>query len=183
MRRLRHWPLFVAGVVFWLCLAGAMLTAGASAPEDQSAGLMVVGTVLFVVWYLVAMGTMFSFVGLRSEGLVVRNPHRRLVVPWARVQAVSWSRGLEVEVEGLPGRLYCVAFQRSMVASVLGNPSARAAARKVEEYRDKHAEHRAGGGDGVVEGFPWRAHLVWIVVGWSLLTVVIPLFGRSVGPV
>lgn len=125
---IRNWPLLVAGAVFLLCMAGGMFIAGASTHGHPLTEQMLVGTVTFAISYAVAVATMLSFIGLHPDALVVRDPHRRWVIPWHRVQAVSGVLGLEVEVKGQPRRLKCAAFQRSLLASMFGSPGARRAA-------------------------------------------------------
>lgn len=142
---------------------------------------LLAGTVFFVIAYVVAVGTMFSFVGVRPDALVVRNPHQRWVIPWDRVEEVHGFNGLRVTVKGLAKPLYCVAFQQSLLGAVFGHSSAIRAARIIDEYRRQLPEGGAGATEITVE-FPWRTHLAWIGIGWTFAVLAMSLIGRVLGP-
>lgn len=173
MRKLRQWWLSLATIPLWLFSIAGMANFGA-ATEDFVV-VLIPGTALFAICYGVSLATTFPFVGLTPAALVIHNPLRRLEIPWNAITEVSSVNGLGVKVKGLPEKVYCAAFQGSVVGRVLGHPSARRAARRINDYR----VGREGSG-AVSENFLWRSHAWRIGVGWALFAFIVPSISRTI---
>jgi len=134
------------------------------------------GIFLTAVCYFTSLFTMFSWIRITPDYLIVQNPGKRFQIPWVRVQSLDPVGGLDVRVRGVREPIYSVAYQGSLIGSIAGNPSSRKAAdalaRFVKEGVDLQAERE------IEQSFPWRSHLTWVAIGWTTLGVVLPTLGR-----
>lgn len=144
----------------------------ANAPVE----LLLPATFLFVMCYVPSLLSMFSWVRLTETALVVQNPTERWTIPWPAVKRVTGEGGLFIELKGRSEPVHSVAYQGSLIGMLAGWPSSQRAADAIERYRNQST--RPGANNEVVVAFPYRAHILWIGIGWLMFAVLIPLSGR-----
>ena len=108
----------------------------------------------------------------------MQNPGSCVVIPWSKIRKVGYEGGLRIELKGRAKPLRSAAYQGTLIGRLAGWSSSHKAALAIEKYQ--HEAAKDSGNSQIREAFPWRAHLLWFGIGWTVLAVVMPLLGRSV---